>query len=295
MVPPRGGRSAAVDEEDILNLAEPRSVHATVVRNVPLTAEIRELVLAPNGEFAVPAPGQFVQVECRPRHPFVLRRPFSVARVREASGGLQLHLVFGPIGEGTRALAEVVPGSTVDLVGPLGRGFRPLPGRRPVLVGGGRGVAPLLALADALRNDAPDGLLLFGVRTAAQLHELEDLPYPLEIATQDGSQGFRGHLLALLDRLLAAGRVDASRDALYACGPNGMLHALSDWAGAHGFPAQVSLETFFGCGFGICAGCAVPVKSGMDAGRDEFGHYRFACVEGPVFDAERVDWEGVRE
>ena len=278
-----------------MSAALPSTLTAEVIRNAPLTGEVREIVFRLPRNWGPASPGQFVQVECRPADPFVLRRPFSIARTRPVGVDLHLHLVYGPIGEGTRALARTRPGDSVDLVGPLGRGFRPLPDRRPVLVGGGRGVAPLLALSDSLRETHPDGLLLFGVRSTDQLYELEDVPYPVEVATQDGSVGFRGHLLELLTSLLKAGRIDRSRDALYSCGPNSMLHALSDWAREHGFPAQVSLETLFGCGFGICAGCAVPVRPLPGEEGDEFGHYRFACVEGPVFDAERVDWDGVKE
>ncbi|MEZ4650579.1 MAG: dihydroorotate dehydrogenase electron transfer subunit [Candidatus Eisenbacteria bacterium] len=276
-------------------LPSPRIVSAEVVRNDPLTKEIREIVFRLPDDWGPAEPGQFVQVDCRPADPFVLRRPFSIARTRRVGGEFHLHLVFAPVGDGTRVLAAGRPGEHVSIVGPLGRGFRPIPGRRPILVGGGRGVAPLLSLGDAIRATHPEGILLFGVRGPDQLHELEDPAYPVEIATQDGSVGFRGHLLGLLDSLLEAGRIAPAHDAIYSCGPNPMLHALSDWAIARGFPAQVSLETLFGCGFGICAGCAVPVKQEAGEEGDEFGHYRFACVDGPVFDAERVDWEGVRE
>ena len=80
-----------------------------------------------------------------------------------------------------------------------------------------------------------------------------------------------------------------------------MLAALSRWSERYEFACQVSLETHFGCGLGICAGCAVPVRplaspGGSDAPPpDAFDRFVFACREGPVFDARRVEWEGVRE
>jgi len=267
----------------------------TILENRPLGPEIHLMVLALPADWPVPSPGQFVQVECLPERPFTLRRPFSVARVRAHSDRLEIHLVYGPIGAGTQAMTERRPGDKVSIVGPLGQGFRPLPGRRPILVGGGRGVAPLLGLADTLDGSFDDGLLLFGVRTKAQLYDLEGVPFPVEIATQDGSAGFSGNVIELLEQMRVRGELRSDQCALYSCGPNPMLHALSSWSVEHGFPCQVSLETLFGCGFGICAGCAVPVHPVPGEESDEFGHYRFACVEGPVFDGGRVDWEGVVE
>lgn len=273
----------------------PQSAPARVVSNRRLNPEVHELVLRLPVEWGPPEPGQFVQVECLPANPFVLKRPFSIARSRLGELGMEVHLVYGAIGAGTEALTRRRPGEMLELIGPLGRGFRPVPGRRPVLVGGGRGVAPMIALADGLAPNYEDGILIFGARGSAQLYELEDVPYPVTIATDDGSVGFHGNVIQLLEQLRGRGELRPEENALYSCGPNPMLHALSDWAGEHGFPCQVSLETIFGCGFGICAGCAVPVRAAEGEESDEFGHYRFACVEGPVFEGQRVDWEGVKE
>jgi dihydroorotate dehydrogenase electron transfer subunit len=74
-----------------------------------------------------------------------------------------------------------------------------------------------------------------------------------------------------------------------------MLEAIAEFATAAGMPAQVSLETTFGCGTGICAGCAIPLAPREGEEEDAFRRYAFACTEGPVFDASRVDWSGVRE
>jgi dihydroorotate dehydrogenase electron transfer subunit len=153
----------------------------------------------------------------------------------------------------------------------------------------------MLMLADELSPELPGGVILIGARGPAQLHELEEAPYPVRFATEDGSRGFTGNVIGLLESLLALGEITPATHALYACGPNRMLHALSEWSGERGFPCQVSLETLFGCGFGICAGCAVPVLPCEGERTDEFGHYRFACVDGPVFDGSRIDWPGVRE
>lgn len=272
-----------------------RQETARVLENRRLSPEVLQVSLRLPGTWPVPTPGQFVEIECLPEQAFVLKRPFSIARVRPGELGTEIRLVYSPVGRGTEALARKRAGETVTVVGPLGNGFRPVPGRNPVLVGGGRGIAPLLALADYLRADYEYGTILFGVRRGAQLYPLEEVPYPVRIATEDGSEGFTGNLIALLDHLVERGEMRAAETALFACGPNGLLHALSEWAKPRGFPVQVSLETLFGCGFGICAGCAVPVVQDVTEHSDEFGHYRFACIDGPVFDGTRVDWEGVLE
>ncbi|MEZ4653217.1 MAG: dihydroorotate dehydrogenase electron transfer subunit [Candidatus Eisenbacteria bacterium] len=266
-----------------------------VVENRRLTSEILQLRMEVAPDWGPPAPGQFVQVECLPDRPFSLRRPFSIARFRRLEDRAELHLVYAPVGDGTREMARLAPGDAVTLVGPLGRGFRPVRDRVPVLVGGGRGIAPMLMLSDSFHREHPKGMILFGVRRSGQLYELTDVPFPVRIATEDGSAGFHGNVIQLLDELLVTRKITPDGHALYACGPNPMLHALSDWAARHGFPCQVSLETLFGCGFGICAGCAVPVRSGDEETSDEFGRYRFACIDGPVFEGDRIDWEGVRE
>jgi dihydroorotate dehydrogenase electron transfer subunit len=268
---------------------------ARVIENRRLTSEIFQLSLRLPRDWGPPTPGQFVQVECLPGQTFAMRRPFSIARSRRGELGNEIHLVYAPVGRGTEELTRRVAGDLVAVTGPLGRGFRPVPEREPILVGGGRGIAPMLMLADSLRPEFRRGTILFGVRRASQLYRLEAVPYPVRVATEDGSEGFHGNLLELLEHLRAEGTILPSTHALYGCGPNAMLHALSDWASLHRFGCQVSLETLFGCGFGICAGCAVPVRPAEGERSDEFGHYRFACIDGPVFEGSRVDWAGVRE
>lgn len=268
---------------------------ARVLDNRRLTAEIYQLTLRLPRDWGPPSPGQFVQIECLKDQPFAMRRPFSIARWRRGELGNEIHLVYAPVGRGTEELTRRIAGDQVEVIGPLGRGFRPVPGKEPVLVGGGRGIAPMLMLADSLRPEFPRGTILFGVRRLTQLYRLEEVPYPVRHATEDGSEGFRGNIIQLLEQMRAEGVIQPQQHALYSCGPNPMLHALSDWANEHRFDCQVSLETLFGCGFGICAGCAIPVRTVEGERSDEFGHYRFACVDGPVFDAKRVDWAGVRE
>lgn len=267
-------------------------VHARVVENIAEKPDLWRIVLEVGPDFGPPRPGQFVQLECPPEELFSLWRPFSISRWRPARR--EIELVYGVVGPRTRGLATTHPGSFLQLLGPLGSAFTPVLGRHPVLVGGGRGIAPMIGLADVWRSQFDAGDLLYGARTQSLLLPLSEVAWPVHISTDDGSAGFSGHVLSHLEHL--AQTLLPAPIALYACGPNRMLAALSVWAKERNVPCQVSLETHFGCGIGICAGCAVPVhpEPGADV-RDAFFRYRFACLDGPVMEGARVEWEGVAE
>lgn len=251
--------------------------------------------LAVPRSFPEPRAGQFVQIRCLPEIPFRLPRPFSICRWRRTPTGGELGILFSVVGEGSRWLAARKRGDAVTLVGPLGVPYRPIPGRLPCLIGGGRGVAPMLLLADQIAADFPDGILLYGARDEAALFPTEVSPYPVYRSTLDGSIGTHGTVLDMLEGMMRRGGIRPEHTALYGCGPTGMLEAVARFAQEAGMPAQVSLETVFGCGTGICAGCAVPIALREGESEDAFRRYAFACTDGPVFDASRVDWSGVHE
>ncbi len=278
------------------SVAPPRTVIARVESNRPLVPGIFEAVLALPSEWGPARPGQFVQLECPPPELFGLRRPFSIAGCRAVVGGVEVRIVYGAVGMRTHGLAQALPGVALRLTGPLGRPFDAMPERRAVLLGGGRGLAPVLMLAEHLgRNAHGAAILLHGARTASQLIPIPDPPCEVRPATDDGSAGFHGTLVDLLQSMSDAGELLEGRDALYACGPNRMLAALAAWSAERDLPCQVSLETHFGCGLGMCAGCAVPVKTTAGAEVSAFERFVFLCREGPVMDAQRIDWAGVHE
>jgi len=222
-----------------------------------------------------PAPdaGQFAMLAAAERwgggadeRPF-LPRAFSVAR-RHADGTLDF--VLEDVGPGTERLAELDAGDDVWLLGPLGRGFAPpRDGRRPVLVGGGVGIAPLMIWQDALGGEA---LALLGFRDAAHAAGAALLP-GARVATDDGSVGHHGLVTELLVPELDGGA------EVYACGPPRMLEAVRALCAEHDVPAQLALESGMACGFGACFGCVVPTRDG----------YVRLCVDGPVLDAGTLE------
>jgi dihydroorotate dehydrogenase electron transfer subunit len=194
--------------------------------------------------------------------------------VRPAAAGAELEFVLERVGPGTRRLAELDAGDGLALLGPLGIGFRPRSdGRRTLLVGGGIGVAPLVALADELDPAATSVLL--GFRSGAHAAAAGLFDAVAELATDDGSVGRRTLVTELLRE-----RLDADPDAtVRACGPPPMLEAVRALCAERRVEAQLALETGMACGFGACFGCAVPTRDGLVR----------LCLDGPVLDAERLE------
>ena len=225
-----------------------------------------------------PDPGQFAMLAAvdgwgglEDERPF-LPRAFSVAR-RHPGGTLDF--VLEDVGPGTERLCALAAGDDVWLLGPLGRGFAPpRDGRRPVLVGGGVGIAPLMIWQDVLGGAAT---VLLGFRDAAHAEGAALLPGAV-VATDDGSVGHHGLVTELMVEQLRGAEI-------YACGPPPMLEAVRALCAEHDVPAQLALESGMACGFGACFGCVVPTRDG----------YVRLCVDGPVLDAaalERVDHLG---
>ncbi|MDI6831820.1 MAG: dihydroorotate dehydrogenase electron transfer subunit [Actinomycetota bacterium] len=224
-------------------------------------------------------PGQFLHVLCG-GDGRILRRPFSLT----VSSSGEPALLVRPAGAGSRWLCAREAGETLDLLGPLGRGFAVLEGAREhLLVAGGAGIAPLRFLARVMRGRKLRFSLYWGVEGAGDygtLPELLAMECRLDLATRDGSAGYRGTVLELLRE--SGGRPGA---ALYACGPREMLSGLVGGLGEEELErTQVSVEERMACGVGACRGCAVPAEGGG-------GSYLAACRDGPVFFAGELDWE----
>ncbi|MHB8658820.1 MAG: iron-sulfur cluster-binding protein [Solirubrobacteraceae bacterium] len=202
-----------------------------------------------------------------------LPRAFSVLRARPGrAGAFELQFLIEAVGPGTKRLCELAAEEVLELVGPLGVGFRaPRERRRPLLAGGGVGIAPLAIWQDELGAEAK---VLLGFRDAAHAPGAELLENP-RIATDDGSVGHHGLVTDLLREEIG---LDPHRE-VYACGPPSMLEAIRVLCSARQIPAQLALESGMACGFGACFGCVVPTREGLVR----------LCLEGPVLDAARLD------
>lgn len=223
-----------------------------------------------------PNAGQFYMLAAADRwgggeaeRPF-LPRAFSVLRTdSDPDGRLELQFLVEDVGPGSKRLCELDMGEDLSLVGPLGNGFAPpREGRRPLLVGGGVGIAPLAILQDELDGAAR---ALLGFRDGARARGAALLA-GVRVATDDGSIGHHGLVTDLLADQL---ELDADAVEVYACGPERMLEAVRSLCAQHGAPAQLALESGMACGFGACFGCVVATREG----------YLRLCLDGPVLDA----------
>ncbi len=266
----------------------PIRAEAEIVRNAGEGASNWRLVLRVPGWPGF-APGQFAMlaagsVSAARRSDPLLPRPMAVYRAQAGRGWSDVEILYKRVGRGTALLAEALPGQRVAIVGPLGRAFpRPRAGERVTVVAGGTGIASVRELAARLAGSHPVELL-FGARTAGELMAVEDfeaLGIPLRIATEDGSAGERGVVTDLLESALDADAPAPGR-RVYVCGPTAMMRRCAEIAAERGAPCVAALETTMACGFGVCLGCAAPLRR---------GGYALVCRDGPAFDAAVIDWE----
>jgi dihydroorotate dehydrogenase electron transfer subunit len=261
----------------------PRLESSRVLFHRRLTPGYGRLGLSAHAGYAAAQPGQFVML----RLPGgagtpLLRRPFSIHRLIAGDGaGSGIEILYKVVGAFTGQLAGLRQGAALDLLGPLGRGFRvPQACRRIFLAAGGVGAAPLFFLAQRLaarREGAPRLSVFLGGRSRRDLlcaRDFSALGAEVLRTTDDGSAGARCRLTDPLAQALER----QPPDLICACGPPEMLRCVAGLAEAAGIPCQLSLESVMACGIGACLGCAVAGRGGPEA------PYRHVCIEGPVFD-----------
>lgn len=231
--------------------------------------------------------GQFVHLRCPDSSELLLRRPFSIHRV----SGDNVEILYRVVGKGTEELSKRRPGKVLDILGPLGNGFKIPDTLKPaIIIAGGIGVAPLVMLAESIkyhsscRACSANIKVLIGAKTKRGLlceGEFRNLGCEVKVSTEDGSKGFKGLVTDLLKQLLST--FDIRRSTVYACGPKEMLKKVSEIACKYKIPAQISLEENMACGIGACYGCPVMTKEG----------YKLVCSDGPVFNADEIIWSTV--
>jgi len=222
-------------------------------------------------------PGQFLHVKCGGTA--YLRRPISICDAWDD----KLRFIFEVRGEGTKLLSQFRIGETIDILGPLGRGFDLDLSKDDgdiILVGGGIGTFPLLLLARELELRVKKPIAILGYRTKELVTltaEFEAVCKEVKITTDDGSFGTHGFVTEVLADMAKSGKVGA----VYTCGPFGMMKAVAGIANKHNIPAQVSMEERMACGIGACVTCTCSVA----------GYNARVCKDGPIFNAKDVDFD----
>ncbi len=269
---------------------------AAVTENVRLARQTYRIRLHTPDLARAIRPGQFLMLRLPGSTDPLLGRPFALYdTVLDAQGqAAALDVVYLVVGKLTGLLARLRAGDRVEIWGPLGNGFPDLSGRDQVsLVAGGIGQTPFLAYVRELLGQRGYGgrparravqrvALYYGVRTAELAAGVEDFRSAgavVHLATDDGSLGFHGFVTQLLEKHEPPRHV-------VGCGPEPMLKALADLVQRWGVPCHLSLETPMACGLGICFSCVTRVRT--EQGWD----YRRVCVDGPIFDAAALAWDG---
>lgn len=280
--------------------ADSAASHTVTVReNVRLARDTYRI------RFAAPeiarriTPGQFLMLRLSGCNDPLLGRPLALYdTVLDASGEpTELDVVYLVQGKMTRRLAQLAPGNSLEVWGPLGNGFAARPTPHLVMVAGGIGQTPFMALGREYRglrqygttprNIAPLGKVSFcyGARTAdylAGLDEFAALGIELHVATDDGSAGHHGFVTDVLQKVIDQ---SATPVRVVCCGPEPMMEAVAHLSAARNVVCEVSLETPMACGIGICFTCVAKVRDGA-----ENWDYKRTCVDGPVFNAARLVW-----
>lgn len=247
--------------------------------------------------------GSFAHVSCDPAVP--MRRPLSIMRADPEEGWIEF--LYKVVGDGLRHLSSRRPGDRVSLLGPIGKPFNPDPERkRPLLIGGGVGMPPMVFLAETLQARFPghQPLVIMGseipfpfaearsaaavpgipARTNACMPLLEEWGVANRLASLQGYEGcFKGYVTDLARAWLTHLEPrDRQQVQVFACGPTPMLEAVAALARELELPCQVSLEEFMACAVGGCAGCTVRVQTADGPAMKR------VCVDGPVFEASQV-------
>ena len=210
-------------------------------------------------------PGTFVNLKIEGNY---LRRPISVCDASEN----ELVLLYKVVGEGTKKMAEMTEGDTIMILTGLGNGYdTSKSGDKPLLLGGGSGVAPLYQLAKRLLAEGKHPVAALGFASRRDIYyadELRALGVPVSVATVDGTEGVKGFVTDAMP---------ADYTYTYSCGPEPMLKAIHLKSTTSG---QYSFEERMGCGFGACMGCSCKTVTG----------YKRICRDGPVLEKEEILW-----
>lgn len=258
-------------------MAEKKKCLATVKSQSQLAPGIFSMWLQFPEDYNVAAmakPGQFLSLYSDDGSR-LLPRPISICEINDTER--MIRIVYRVAGAGTQEFSEKQSGDVIPVMGPLGNGFTQKEGKS-ILIGGGIGIPPMLALAKSLSGQVQ---VVLGYRDATQFLKDEFEPYAkVYVSTEDGSVGTKGNVIdAIRAEKLTA-------DTIYACGPMPMLRGVKAFATEQEIEVQISLEEHMACGIGACLGCVCTTKE-----KDAHSHVNNTriCKDGPVFDAQTVE------
>ena len=249
----------------------------TVTENIRLHANYVLIKLTQSDPLPEMLPGQFAEIRIDGSNTTFLRRPISINYVDRRTN--EVWFLVQLVGDGTRKLATVKQGDTVNVVLPLGNGFSmpETPEKKVLLIGGGVGTAPMLYLGEALLKIGCKPTFLLGARSKNDLLQLDEFAAFGDVytTTEDGSMGEKGYVTQ--HSVLANNKFDM----IYTCGPKPMMMAVAKYAKSNDIECEVSLENTMACGIGACLCCVENTTEG----------HLCVCKEGPVFNINKLLWQ----
>lgn len=275
---------------------------ATVERNAELAPGYRLLTLNFGHDISARA-GQFAMLKSHDSYEPLLRRALAIYR---ADSSRQLSFLYQVLGRGTEMLSVLGSGGKVDILVPLGNSWleaepdiiktRDVSNdssdstHRAVIVAGGIGSASVMMLAEELSSAKVDTRIFFGAANARSaigcgLEDFRSLALPLIITTDDGSLGEKGFVTAPFENYL---RDSGERSVVYTCGPWVMMRRVAEICERFNVKCYAALEAPMGCGFGVCVGCVVAVKTDGPLG---YHSYKRVCIDGSIFPSDAIQWD----
>jgi len=235
-------------------------------------------------------PGQFIHIKCGKDNYHVMRRPISIHKIDKKKG--EIYILFQVVGESTKLLAQRLVGDYLDILGPIGNGFNILTkSKKIIVVGGGIGVAPLLALVEESLIQGKEVKVFIGALKKELIIGEESfmrLGAKVDAATDDGSYKHKGFVTDLLEEAIKEGWLP---DQIFSCGPRPMLKKIAAISSDANIDCQVSLEERMACGIGACLGCVCKIKSKDNKQDIVKSEYKRVCIDGPIFEGSEVVWD----
>jgi len=225
-------------------------------------------------------PGQFINILPSADWPFMMRRPMSIASQEENN----ISIIYKVVGSGTQLMKDWKINQRVDIIGPLGNFWTGYTDYKPILIGGGVGIAPIMNLKKHLDDLEVDHYLIMGARSSDE-HFLNHNPEKnIYMSTDDGSLGVKGNVVDALKLI----KEDMTLKKIFACGPPGMMEAVKFFSIKNKIVCDLAIETIMACGVGICQGCTVELNND-NSDKDSYRQkYALACIDGPIFNAKDI-------
>ena len=268
-----------------------KQLHAPIISNKRV-GQYHQIIINIGEVAATCKPGNFVAISVGgDSSRMVLRRAFAISRVSTSSAvGGPMELIVAPHGQGSKWLCQQGEGVVLDLVAPLGTAFGiPTEPVSVLLVGGGYGSAPLFGLAELLNARGCRVDMLLGASTGSKIYapmEGKRSVNSMRIYTEDGSMGTAGRVTDPIPEIVR----DLNVAVIYSCGPMPMLAAITKISNELDVVHQCAVEESMACGIGICMTCVLPVEN-----EDGTISNLRSCIDGPVMDGSKVQWDRVGE